>query len=242
MNKIILIASLFFIVGFTLPGEEGKDLLKKTIRYHDPNHNWANLKAKLYLTNTNSEGKVNDFELEFDNKTGYFCYINRQDGKEIVKGLLNDKEFFKVDGKKEFSEEDRKKYKLTSESIKSTRNFYGFLYGLPMKLTDAGAIVTKDIANDEVNGKSFPTIRVSYDPGVGKDNWFFYCDPATAALKAYRFNHGKPETGEYILLEEEINVNGVKMPKIRKWYLNKDDKYLGTDNLIKAERLRAYRN
>ena len=92
-----------------MTGEEGKDLLKKTIKDHDPNNNWANLKAKLYLTNTNSEGKENNFELEFDNKTGYFCYINKQDGKEIVKGLLNDKEFFLVDGKKDFSEEDRKK-------------------------------------------------------------------------------------------------------------------------------------
>jgi len=55
------------------------------------------------------------------------------------------------------------------------------------------------------------------------------------------FIHGTPQSGEYILLNQEIIVNDVKLPKIRKWYLNKDNKYLGTDNLLKAEQLTSYR-
>ncbi len=43
----------------------------------------------------------------------------------------------------------------------------------------------------------------------------------------------KPDSGEYILLTDEETVNGIKMPKIRAWYYNKDDKYLGTDTLEK---------
>ena len=112
-----------------------------------------------------------------------------------------------------------------------------------MKLTDAGVNVSDTVAEEEeINGKLYSTIRVSYDPVIGKDNRFFYCDAQTGALRAYRFNHGKPESGEYILLEDELNVNGVKLPKTRKWYLNKDNKYLGTDNLIKSEKLAVYRN
>lgn len=242
MNKIILFLSLFFISSFKSPENAGTDLLKKTIAYHDPKGNWTKLKTRLYLRNTNGEGKENNFELELDNKTGYFCYITRKDGKEIVKGFAQGKEFFLLDGKKDFTEDDRKKYKLTNESVKGIRNFYGYLYGLPMKLSDAGVNVNEAVNNEEVNGTTYPTIRVSYDPAIGSDNWFFYCDAETSALKAYRFNHGKPETGEYILLEDELNVNGVKMPKIRKWYLNKDNKYLGTDSLIRAEKLTSYRN
>ena len=41
----------------------------------------------------------------------------------------------------------------------------------------------------------------------------------------------KDDTGEYILLTEEMVVNDIKMPKNRAWYYNKDDKYLGTDIL-----------
>ncbi|MDG1661471.1 MAG: DUF6503 family protein, partial [Winogradskyella sp.] len=32
---------------------------------------------------------------------------------------------------------------------------------------------------------------------------------------------------------DEETVSGIKMPKIRAWYYNKDDKYLGTDTLEK---------
>jgi hypothetical protein len=61
-------------------------------------------------------------------------------------------------------------------------------------------------------------------------------------MKAYRFNHGEPESGEYILLEQELTIEGIKIPKVRKWYWNKNDAYIGTDNLIKAEPLTTYRN
>lgn len=242
MYKNICLIALFFLSSFTSPYDNGTNLLKKTIAYHDPKGNWSKLKTRLYLTNTNSEGKEKNFELEFDNKTGYFCYITRQDGKEIVKGFFKGKEFFLLAGKKEFTAEEEKKYNLTNESVKGIRNFYGYLYGLPMKLMDAGATIKDTVNNEDLNGKIFQTIRVSYDPAVGSDNWFFYCDAETSAMKAYKFNHGKPESGEYILLDQELIVDGVKLPKIRKWYLNKDNKYLGTDNLIKAEKLTAYRN
>ena len=242
MKNFLLIISIFLLSNFKIADNAGKELLNKTIAYHDPKGNWAKLKARLYLSNTNSDGKEINFVLELDNKTGYFCHISHKDGKEIVKGFSNGKEFFLVDNKKDFTEEDIKKYKLNSESVKGIRNFYGYLYGLPMKLTDAGVNVDETVNNEEVDGKTYPVIRVSYDPAVGKDNWFLYCDPQTSALKAYRFNHGTPKSGEYILLDQEISVNDVKLPKIRKWYLNKDNKYLGTDNLIKAEKLTSYRN
>lgn len=35
------------------------------------------------------------------------------------------------------------------------------------------------------------------------------------------------------MLTKEQKVNHIKMPKIRAWYYNKDDKYLGTDTLGK---------
>jgi len=38
-------------------------------------------------------------------------------------------------------------------------------------------------------------------------------------------------SGEYILLSGETLINGIKMPKNRAWFYNKDDLYLGTDIL-----------
>ncbi len=173
MIKIILIFSIVISSSFKLTDNAGKDLLKKVIAYHDPKGIWLKLKARLYLNSTNSEGKSTNFELELDNKTGYFCHISHKDGKIIVKGFLNGKEFFLVDNKKHFTEDDIKRYKLNSESVKGLRNFYGYLYGLPMKLTDPGVNVDETVNNEEVNGKTYPTIRVSYDPEIRKIKFRF---------------------------------------------------------------------
>jgi hypothetical protein len=49
------------------------------------------------------------------------------------------------------------------------------------------------------------------------------------------------DEGEYILLDETMTVEDIKIPKVRKWHLVKGNKYLGTDNLLKAEKLKGHR-
>jgi hypothetical protein len=67
---------------------------------------------------------------------------------------------------------------------------------------------------------------------VGKDIWYFYLDKTTAQLRHYQFYHDEAANdGEYILLSGEANIEGIKMPKERAWYMNGDDRYLGTDFL-----------
>ena len=216
-------------------------LLERTLAYHDPDGNWPKLKARLYLSSADTAGRESTFEIKLDNATGYFAHISRQDGKEVVKGTANGKAFYLLNGKLEISAEDREKYDLTPEDLKWVHSFYGYLYGLPMKLTDEGVHAT-DAANDEaVEGEKYRVLQVSYDAAVGSDNWFFYLDPDTYAMEAYRFNHGEPESGEYVLLEEEVVVEGMRIPKVRRWYWNKDSAYIGTDTLIKAEPLTSYR-
>ena len=216
-------------------------LLERTLAYHDPEGNWPQLKTRLYLSSADTAGQENTFEIEMDNSTGYFAHISRQDGKEVVKGIANGEKFYLLDGKKEISEADREKYNLTPEAVDWVHRFYGYLYGLPMKLTDAGANVKDTAREEKMEGKTYKVLQVNYDAAVGSDNWFFYLNPDTYAMEAYRFNHGKPESGEYILLDQELVVDGIRIPKVRKWYWNKNNGYLGTDTLIKAEPLTAYR-
>lgn len=217
------------------------ELLKKTLAYHDPQGNWSTLKTRLFIISSDTAGQEHAFEIELDNATGYFAHISRQDGKELVKGFADGKEFYLLDGKQEIGEEDRKKYGLTSESLKWVHSFYPYLYGLPMKLTDKGVQATDVAAAEELEGKRYHVVQVNFEPSVGSDNWFFYFEPDTYAMKAYRFNHGEPDSGEYILLEHEEIVDGIRMPKVRKWYWNKNNQYIGTDTLVKAQALTSYR-
>ena len=75
-------------------------------------------------------------------------------------------------------------------------------------------------------------MKVTYKKEVGNDIWYFYFDPSTYAMEVYQFFHDESKNdGEYILLSGMETINGIKMPKNRAWYYNKDDKYLATDVL-----------
>ena len=112
------------------------------------------------------------------------------------------------------------------------QNYYTYLYGLPMKLKDAGTIIDENIILKEFNGENYLVLKVTYEKEVGKDTWYFYFDQTTYALKRYQFFHDESKNdGEYIVLDQELLVNGIKIPKNRSWYYNNDDRYLGIDIL-----------
>jgi hypothetical protein len=113
------------------------------------------------------------------------------------------------------------------------RDYYGYLYGLPMKLKDKGTQIEDKIKRVKFQGKEYLSIKVTYEAKVGKDTWYFYFNPATYALEGYRFYHDESKNdGEYITLEGLETVQGIKIPKTRAWYVNKDDKFLGKDILL----------
>lgn len=67
---------------------------------------------------------------------------------------------------------------------------------------------------------------------MGDDIWYFYMDKSDYQMIGYRFYHVESENdGEYITLEGEVKTNKMRIPQTRKWYYNKDDKYLGADKL-----------
>ena len=103
-----------------------------------------------------------------------------------------------------------------------------------MKLRDPGAILSTKVQEVTFHGMRLLALEVRYAPETGSDLWYFYFDPATYALRAYQFYHDKAKNdGEYILLEGEVEVGGMRLPEKRSWYYNKDDQFLGTDVLQK---------
>ena len=101
-----------------------------------------------------------------------------------------------------------------------------------MKLKDPGAHIVPDIQVVEFYGKTYYKMKVTYDPEVGKDTWYFYFNTKTYALEAYQFFKDESKNdGEYILFEGLKTIDRIKIPSNRKWYYNKDEKYLATDVL-----------
>ena len=101
-----------------------------------------------------------------------------------------------------------------------------------MKLKDEGTIIQDKVEKKTFKGKQYLVLKATYKKEVAKDTWYFYFNPKTYAMEVYQFFHDVSKNdGEYILLTEEEIINGIKMPKTRAWYTNKEQKLLGTDIL-----------
>ncbi len=209
------------------------EVLEKSISYHDPNGAWStfNDTLEIALTMPNSSSRHSRvlidipkerFTLQVEKDNDSYTY---QLDKDACKILFN--------GSEEVSEEDKKTHRLSCERAKMMKNYYTYLYGLPMKIKDPGALLDPEVSKKTFHGKEYLVLKVSYQEEVGSDVWYFYFDPVSYAMEAYQFYHDESKNdGEYILLSDMVEVGGIKMPKTRKWYYNSDQKYLGTDDLV----------
>ncbi|MGI9552168.1 MAG: DUF6503 family protein [Aurantibacter sp.] len=213
----------------------GNELLEKAISYHDPNDNWKGFKGKLFITMETPNASNRVSEISMNLPAQYFKLLWQKDGDSVIQMVDRDSCSVSLNGSSKISEEKIRELRLTCDRTRTMRDYYTYLYGLPMKLRDPGTIIDPQVQKRAFKDKEYLVLKVSYEEPVGGDIWYFYFDPKTYALEVYQFFHDESKNdGEYILLSEEETVNGIKMPKIRAWYYNKDDKYLGTDVLTKA--------
>lgn len=207
---ILSISSCRFEKNSILSGEA---LIEKSIRFHDPNQIWGTFSGTFSIVDSLPPGRESRaYELSFQNRLNKMHY-RKDDLEFIVWG----------DSLQVFKGEIEKDQALR------LRNYYGYLWGLPMKLKDPGTKIDKQVFEEKLNGKSFQVVRVPYE----KDTWYFYFDPETAQLEAYKF-HQKESTkkGEIIFLEGLVGSEGMQIPKIRSWYRYENGEFLGTDRLL----------
>jgi len=137
-----------------------------------------------------------------------------------------------LNGSAEISDAKREEHRLDCDRVVLYRDYYTYLWGMPMKLRDPGTRLDPGVSDAVFQGRQVKSLRVTYDPEVGGDTWYFYFDPDSAALVGYRFFHDESANdGEYIVLEGEVSGGGLRLPKARTWFTNAEDRLLGTDTL-----------
>nr|WP_321415092.1 DUF6503 family protein [uncultured Allomuricauda sp.] len=210
-------------------------VLEKAIAFHDPNGNWESLKAtfKVVMTTPNRPERTSvitvdfpkqEFNLDVSQGDDTYSYQIKGSSCEIT-----------LNGNKEFTPKEAKELQLDCERGNFMKDYYTYLYGLPMKLKDPGTHLSPKAEKKTFKGKEYLVLKVTYDAEIGKDTWYFYFDPTTYAMEVYQFYHDKSKNdGEYIILQGLEEIEGIKMPKTRAWYMNREDTYLGTDTLSKA--------
>ena len=237
--KVFLLS--LFLCAICSYGQEisGTELLQKAITYHDPNNQWSKFKGQLAVEMVTPDGNQRLSDVTINLPEQYFKLTSVRNNIAITHIVDKDDSSFGLNEKTTFTEEEIKKYNLTETRANFMKNYYTYLYGLPMKLSDAGTIVNPVVTRKEFMGKEYLVLQVKYEEGIGKDVWYFYFDPKTYAMEIYQFYHDEAKNdGEYILLTDEETFSGIKFPKNRDWYQNTDKKFLATDKLTKVTELK----
>lgn len=209
------------------------ELLDKSIAYHDPEGKWANFKGSFTIKMETPKRPVRTTRIELDFLQQYFKSSVERGGVSTTSQWKAGQCMHWLEGSTTFTAAQAKEHGLNCERTNKMRNYYVYLYGLPMKLKDPGTQLDPKVYTKTLKGISYHCLKVTYDESVGKDTWYFYLDKTTAQLRHYQFFHDEAANdGEYILLSGEANIEGIKMPKDRAWYMNADNRYLGTDFLL----------
>jgi len=238
MKTSIYYISIFILVmNFSCENLTSSNILKKAIKYHDPGNKWNSFNGILNVTMNSPNQSNRDSEITINLPENYFQLIAIRDSITTRYTIAKEKCTFALNDSTQVFPETAKQYNLNCERANLYKNYYTYLYGLPMKLKDIGTHLDKNVENKNFKGKDYLVLKVTYDEAVGSDIWYFYINPETYAMEVYQFfktddnGEQKNDSGEYILLTEEHLINNIKMPKNRAWYYNKDDGYLGTDIL-----------
>lgn len=208
----------------------GKQLLQKTLAYHDPHNNWPELKATFYYDEYRQDNSIRKCIVHFNIAQDQFKMERTQDNLVVTRGTVKDSCYVLVNGGTNFDDEIAEKLQLDCDRSFLYRNYYLYMQGLPMKLKDPGTIVHPQVTREQFMGMDYFKLKVTYREDVGSDVWFFFINPDNYAVAACQFYHDEAAgDGEYITMEGEVNVAGMKLPRERKWYTNKENKYLGKD-------------
>jgi len=194
----------------------GPEMIKASINYHDPKNQWDNFKGTFFIEDSlppHREDRV--YQVELDNSNSEMTYTIEGLSYQVIQDSV-----VNLEGEVE------------EERALRMRNYYTYLWGLPMKLNDPGTIIEEEVSDEILNGKTYHVVRVPYE----KDIWYFYLEPETFRMAAYKFYQDEPnEKGEIIYLEGELEYKGMKIPQSRSWYRTERPEFLATDKLVKIE-------
>ena len=233
MKKITTLLVLLISINLFSQELTGEQLLEKAIEYHDPIGNWETFNGELSVTMKTPKSDDRESQIKINLPAEYF-YVKANRGENTTEYTVEKNKCTIGFNGKTPSAALKKEHKLSCERANLFKNYYTYLYGLPMKLKDKGTIIHPKTERKTFKGKQYLILKVSYEKEVGKDTWYFYFNPKSYAMEIYQFFKDESKNdGEYILLTEEETINGIKFPKKRAWYYNKDDGYLGTDFLSK---------
>lgn len=227
---MLLIAIAGIGVSLAHAQPSAAEVLGRSQAYHDPDMRWAQVRHELDLRETRPDRPDRQTTLVIDWAASVF-EITRATDDGPATGRLEG-ETCVVDAPSAGAAPFRCEEAGDGRPVAFWRDYYGYLYSLPMNLADAGTHLDPEVQATTFNDQDVFALKVTYAADVGGDTWYFYVDPESYALVGCRFYHDEAANdGEYLIFEGEVEAGGLRLPRTRAWYINRDGRYLGSDTI-----------
>lgn len=216
-------------------------LIDASIAYHDPQGVWSRAQIHLETEVVYSDHLIAARQLAHPNRFGSmwlapswgtFKYRSTTGDHTVEYGIDGERAWTTLDGRAEITDAEREAHRIRDPH--GTRDYYEYVFGLPMKLRDAGTMIDPEVEKMVFHGRLVWVVRVTYEAEVGQDVWDFFFDVGTSALVASRFYHDEAaRDGEYILYDGEIvdEATGLRLPATHDWYYNDGRGQLAIDHV-----------
>ena len=216
-------------------------LVQASIAYHDPSRVWSHGQIHLVTEVVYSEMLIESRGLEHPSRIGEmwlapawetFRYRSTTGEHTIEYGIEDDRPWTTLDGRADFTDAEREAHGIREPY--GVRDYYEYVFGLPMKLRDRGVNLDPEVERMDFHGRDVWKVRVTYDADVGSDVWDFFFDHETYALVASRFYHDETANdGEFILYAGEVvdEMTGLRLPATHDWYYNDGRGQLAIDHV-----------
>ena len=158
---LITLFSLQSIFGQSLTGEQ---LLEKAIQYHDPQGMWPSFQGEFKVILETPNNPQRESIITIDLPQEYFNVSTIRDGKTSFREIKNNNCRFST---KDDTVKEATLGEKDCERTEMFKNYYTYLYGLPMKLKDPGTHIVPEVHTKTFKGKEYLVLRVTYDEAIG---------------------------------------------------------------------------
>lgn len=218
--SILIILLLFTITSCTDKKSDDQltdeEMIDRSIQYHDPKGEWKDLNALFIFEDSLPAPRISrSYSVSLDNAHSTMIYAIEDSKYTVIQDSVIVKEG-----------------DIEKEQALRMRDYYTFLWGLPMKLKDPGTVIEDKVATVSLKGSDYYEIRVPYE----KDIWYIYLTPESYRLAAYKFYQDEAnQKGEIIYLSGEREIGGLRIPANRTWYRTEKPEFLATDKLVEIK-------
>ena len=213
---------------------DASTILNQSIAAHDKNGNWSSTSIQIQIQEPRVSNPQRYSIVKLNNKTGTF-ELSRNKEKHIIKYSIDEKANSSVllDEKEVVDSVLIKKYRLDPSRNNNYKRFYTMMYGLPMSIPDYSETITGG-AKVVFNKEQCYKIEVELKEPIITKFWNVYISQKSNYVVGVEIFHKDDKTkGERMHFENLIEINDMKLPRIRHWLDLKNDDYGGSDIIIK---------